>query len=96
MMPIILTLSPCGSQKTLTFLKWLGIHVSKWLENDILSSENPSLRSVNILTDIFLDLWLFSNEKNIPLGCNIESISVSKREIEASVLLAEKIKYIMN
>jgi hypothetical protein len=96
MVPIILTLSPCGSKKTLEFLKWLGIHVSKWLENDILSSQDPSLKSVQILEDIFSDLWAFSKEKGIPLGCNIESISVSKKEIEASVLLGEKIKSIID
>ena len=96
MVPIILTLSPCGSQKTLDFLKWLGIHVSKWLENDILSCHDPSLKSVHILERIFSDLWTFSKEKGIPLGCNIESISVSKKEIEASVLLGEKIKSIMD
>lgn len=96
MVPIILTLSPCGSQKTLDFLKWLGIHVSKWLENDILSCHDPSLKSVLILEKIFSDLWIFAREKGIPLGCNIESISVSKKEIEASVLLGEKIKSIMD
>lgn len=96
MVPIILTLSPCGSQKTLDFLKWLGIHVSKWLENDILSCQDPSLKSVHILEKIFSDLWTFAKEKGIPLGCNIESISVSKKEIEASVLLGEKIKSIMD
>ena len=96
MVPIILTLSPCGSQKTLDFLKWLGIHVSKWLENDILSCHDPCLKSVLILEKIFSDLWIFAREKGIPLGCNIESISVSKKEIEASVLLGEKIKSIMD
>lgn len=96
MVPIIFTLSPCGSEKTLNFLKWLGINISKWLENDILNDRNPVMRSVNILAKHFQDLWDFAKEKNIPIGCNIESISVAKKEIDASVVLAENIRKIMD
>ena len=31
-LPVILTFSPCGSQKTLAFMKWLGIAFPRWLE----------------------------------------------------------------
>jgi len=37
----------------------------------------------------------FCLEKGIPIGCNIESVSVRKVEIEASIALAKDIKYIM-
>jgi len=95
MVPIIFTLSPCGSKKTLDFLKWLGISISKWLENDILNSRNSVMTSVDILCRNFQDLWTFAQSKGIPIGCNIESIATSRKEIDASVILAEKISKIM-
>jgi hypothetical protein len=33
--PIVFTLSVCGSMKTLEFLRWLGIDVPRWIENDL-------------------------------------------------------------
>jgi len=33
--PIIFTLTPCGSLKSLEFMKWLGIDIPKWLSNDL-------------------------------------------------------------
>jgi hypothetical protein len=34
-LPIILTFSPYGTKKTLSFMKWLGIAFPRWLENDL-------------------------------------------------------------
>jgi len=95
MVPIIFTISPCGSKKTLDFMKWLGINVSKWLENDILKSEDPLKKSVEVLIETFETLWDFAKKKNIPIGCNVESISIRKSEIEASIEMAKAIKSIM-
>ena len=33
--PIVFTLSVCGSMKTLEFLRWLGVDVPRWIENDL-------------------------------------------------------------
>ena len=33
--PIILSFSVCGSLKTLEFLRWLGVTVPRWIENDL-------------------------------------------------------------
>lgn len=95
MVPIIFTISPCGSKKTLDFMKWLGISVSKWLENDILNSEDILSKSVDELLDIFEELYKFAIKKNIPIGCNVESISIKKSEIDASIFMAKKIKTLM-
>lgn len=38
--PIIFSLTPCGSIKTLEFSKWLGIQVPRWLENDLYHANN--------------------------------------------------------
>ena len=77
------------------FMKWLGIHVSKWIENEILNAEDPLDKSVEMLVESFEMIWTFAKKKNIPIGCNIESISIRKSEIEASVTMAKSIKKIM-
>src|SRR5262249_28734672 len=33
--PVVLTFSPCGSLRTLEFMKWLGISFPRWLENEL-------------------------------------------------------------
>lgn len=96
MVPIIFTIAPCGSKKTMDFMKWLGINVSKWLENEILKSEDPLETSVDVLIENFKHLWDFAAERQIPIGCNVESISIRKKEIEASVSMAKRIKIIMS
>jgi len=95
MVPILFTLTPCGSIKTLEFMKWLGISIPRWLENDLLNSEDILNKSVSLSKDIFTELFDFAMEKGIPVGCNIESVSVRKVEIEASILLAKDIKSII-
>ena len=32
---MIFTLTVCGSVETLKFMKWLGISIPRWLENDL-------------------------------------------------------------
>ena len=32
---IVFTFSVCGSMKTLEFLRWLGVDVPRWIENDL-------------------------------------------------------------
>ncbi len=89
--PILFTLSPCGSLKTLEFMKWLGISVPKWLENDLINSEDILDQSIKLEKLIFEELFDFALEKRIPIGCNIESVSVRKAEIEASIQLVKDI-----
>ena len=43
-LPIVLTFSPCGSEKTLAFMKWLGIAFPRWLENDLRVARRPAGR----------------------------------------------------
>ncbi len=90
--PIIFTFTPCGSQKTLQFMKWLGISIPRWLENDLLHSSDILEKSVNICERNWLELKEFADEKGIPVGANIESVAVRKVEIEASVELVKRIK----
>ena len=91
LVPIIFTLTPCGSVKTLQFMKWLGISIPKWLENDLVHSQDILHQSVKHSEENWLELKHFAEEKGIPIGCNIESVAVRKVEVEASIELLKKI-----
>lgn len=93
--PVLVTLTPCGSERTLTFLRWLGVQVPRWLENELLRSRDMLATSVDLCADIFADLWTYATDRGIPLGCNVESVSLSRAEIDASVDLVERVTAII-
>lgn len=95
MVPIIFTLTPCGSAKTLDFMKWLGINVPNYLEEDLKESGDILHDSVKLSRDIFEELYKFGLKKGIPIGCNVESVAIRKTEIEASVELLEEVRQII-
>ena len=82
--PFILSFSPCGSLKTMEFMKWLGISFPRWLENDLRTAPDILRKSVDLALQIFADVRAFAKDKGIPLGINVESVSIRKEEIEAS------------
>lgn len=92
MKPVIFTLTLCGSPKTLDFLKWLGVSIPKWVENDLLNAQDILQKSFDISYRIFEELRDFANDKNIPIGFNIESVAIRKDEIEASIELLKKVQ----
>ena len=94
--PIIITITPCGSAKTLEFMKWLGINIPNYLEEDLIESGNILQESINICLYIFKELYKFALKRGIPLGCNVESVAIRKEEIDASIMLVHEIKKIMN
>jgi len=94
LVPILFTLTPCGSPKTLEFMKWLGISVPKWLENDLIHSQDILEQSLDFCEQSWKELKTFADAKNIPIGCNIESVATRKVEIEASIELLNRIKLI--
>lgn len=66
MVPIIFTLTPCGSAKTLDFMKWLGINVPNYLEEDLKESGGDILHeSVKLSRDIFEELYRFGLKKKV-------------------------------
>jgi len=91
LVPILFTLTPCGSVKTLEFMKWLGISIPMWLENELIHSEDILQKSVNYSEQSWLELKSFADEKNIPIGCNIESVAIRKVEVDASIDLLNRI-----
>lgn len=93
--PIIFTLTPIGSLKTLEFTKWLGIDIQNWLENELKVSKDILNASIGVCKYIANDLILFAREKNLPIGFNIESVAIRKAEIDASIELVKTIKQMM-
>lgn len=89
--PIIFTLTPCGSAKTLSFMKWLGISIPPWLENELLHARDILEQSVAISEQNYRELAAFAAEKGVPVGCNVESVAVRKVEVEASIELLRRV-----
>ena len=90
--PIVFTFTPCGNAKTLEFMKWLGIHIPRWLENELVHSNDMLEKSVDLCEEVFQGLWSYTQEKGIPMGVNIESVSTRKVEIEAASELVRRVR----
>ena len=89
--PVLFTLSVCGSVKTLTFLKWLGVGVPRWLENSLLHADDTLAESYKHCLANARDLIAFCRKLGMPFGFLVESVSIRKVEIEASVALAHEL-----
>lgn len=72
-------------------MEWLGIEVPKWLYNDLKHSKDILEASVTTTTHIAEEILAYANKKNIPVGFNIESISIKKDEIGAAHLLLKNV-----
>lgn len=94
--PVLVTLSPCGSLRTLEFMRWLGVHVPRWLENELRHCADVLDRSLDLIVDAFSELLGFAEDKRIPLGCNVESVSLSRAEIDASTELVHRIDALLD
>lgn len=93
--PIIFTLTPCGSVKTLQFMQWLGIDIPNWIYKELKYSDDILHKSIEECEAIADELWKYASEKNIPIGFNIESVAVRKSEIEASIELLDYVSNLM-
>jgi 5,10-methylenetetrahydrofolate reductase len=90
--PLIFTFSPCGSVKTLELLKWLGVGVPRWLENELLDAHDILQTSLELSRATFADVLEYAGTHQLPAGANVESVAVRKEEIEASVDLFRSLR----
>jgi 5,10-methylenetetrahydrofolate reductase len=90
--PIAFTFSVCGSMKTLQFLRWLGVDVPRWIENDLRHADDTLDASLEQAEATALELMSFCRRLGVPFGINVESVSIRRVEIEASVRLAERLR----
>ena len=93
--PIVLTFAPCGSATTLAFMKWLGIAFPRWLDNDLRRAADPLATSVRLCEQIFAEAWGYARELGVPIGVNVESVSIRKAEIDAASELLGRLRAIM-
>lgn len=89
--PIVFTFSVCGSMKTLEFLRWLGVDVPRWIENDLRHAVDPLAVSSEQAAVTAVELIEYCRRLDVPFGLNVESVSIRREEIEASVALAARL-----
>jgi len=82
---VVLTFAPAGRAKTIAFLKWLGVSIPRETESAILSAASPLTRSIEICRDNLHRILGHDYVRSIPLGVNVESVSINRDEIDASV-----------
>jgi len=84
---VVLTFVPCGRVKTLEFIRWLGITMDNDTAAAILADAVPVRKSISICRDHLRAILSQDYARKIPLGLNVETVSIYKDEIDASVEL---------
>jgi hypothetical protein len=87
--PIVFTFSVCGSMRTFEFLRWLGVDVPRWIENDLRHATDVLDASYRLALATATDLITYCRKLGVPFGINVESVSIRRVEIEMAVRLAE-------
>jgi 5,10-methylenetetrahydrofolate reductase len=93
---IVLTFAPCGREKTLAFLRWLGVNIAAETARDILAAARPLERSIEICRDNLRRILDGAYAAHIPLGVNVESVSINRDEIDATVELFGVLRETLN
>lgn len=92
---VILTFAPVSRQKTMNFIKWLGVRVPEETESQILNAEQPVEESVNLLCNMLKEILQECSGIGVPLGISCESVSIYKKEIDAVHELFRKLQDIL-
>ena len=85
---VVLTFAPVGREKTMAFLEWLGVRVPPNVKRAILDDARPLGKSIEICRDNLRRILDQPYAGEIPLGVNVESVSINRDEIDASTELA--------
>jgi hypothetical protein len=89
--PLVFTFSVCGSMRSLEFLRWLGVDVPRWIENDLRHATDTLEASYQLAVAAATDLIAYCRGLGVPFGINVESVSIRRVEIEMAVRLAEQL-----
>ncbi|MDQ5847559.1 MAG: hypothetical protein M3544_01170 [Pseudomonadota bacterium] len=93
---VVLTFAPCGRDKTLAFLRWLGVNVAPETERAILGAASPLAKSIEICRDNLRRILDGAYAAGIPLGVNVESVSINRDEIDASIDLFHALREVIS
>lgn len=85
--PIILTFVPCGREKTMALIRWLGVAVPDHTAQVILTDLAPLTTSIQVCRDNLRRILDQDYAVPLPLGLNVESVSIYRDEIDASIEL---------
>lgn len=84
---LILTFAPCGRAKTMQFIKWLGMHVPEEVEQRIFAPNEhscPVRESIQLHKENLIRILTETKRSGVPLGVNVESLSIYREEIDAA------------
>ena len=82
---VVLSFAPVGREKTMKFLEWLGVRIPPETARAILGAAHPLARSIGVCRDNLLRILEQPYAREIPLGVSVESVSINKDEIDASI-----------
>src|SRR5262245_36123895 len=82
---IVLSFAPVGREKTMAFLRWLGVRIPPETAREILGAADPLAQSIAICRDNLRRILDHDYAREIPLGINVESVSINRDEIDASI-----------
>ena len=92
---VVLTFAPVGREKTMAFLNWLGVRIAPETARAILGAANPLQKSIDICRENLRRILAHDYARAIPLGINVESVSINKDEIDASVDLFQALSEVL-
>jgi hypothetical protein len=92
---IIMTFIPCGRAKTLEFMRWLGVGIAPETMQAILDAPVPISKSIQICCDNLRAILDQEYVRHLPLGINVESISINREEIDASIDLFHALQAVL-
>jgi len=92
---IVLTFAPVGREKTMAFLNWLGVRIPHETARAILENAVPLKKSIEICRENLRRILDQPYAREIPLGVNVESVSINRDEIDASVDLLHALAEVM-
>jgi isopropylmalate/homocitrate/citramalate synthase len=78
--------------KTLEFLRWLGVDVPRWIQNELRYADDTLDVSFEQAQSTALELIAYCRRLGVPFGVNVESVSMRRTEIESSVRLATRLQ----
>ena len=82
---VVLSFAPVGREKTMKFLEWLGVRIPPETARAILGAPSPLATSIGVCRDNLRRILEQPYAREIPLGVSVESVSINKDEIDASI-----------
>jgi hypothetical protein len=79
----------------MAFLNWLGVRIPPETARSILGAASPLAKSIEICRDNLRRILDHPYAREIPLGVNVESVSINRDEIDASVDLVCALSEVM-